>query len=204
MPKRRKSLPHPLTEEESKKLLAVTSSRSITALRDQVAILLMLRAGLRVSETCNLAPSDLDMGARKLRVHRGKGAKDRVLYLAPHVADRLAVWLARRPNGSRWLLPVIHGGRRALGEATPGGRMSPRSVAAHLSRLAQDAGIERKVSPHELRHTYATRELTRGVNITQIQRALGHGDLSTTAIYLHVVDSDREASANGMPTDVLP
>ena len=203
MPKRRKSLPHPLTEEEAKKLLAATSSRSITALRDQVVIILMLRAGLRVSEVCNLAPADLDL-PKTLRVHRGKGAKDRVLYLAPHVADRLAVWLARRPNGSRWLLPVIHGGHRALGVATPGGRMSPRSVAAHLSRLAQQAGIERKVSPHKLRHTYATSELRRGVLITHVQRDLGHGDLSTTAIYLHVVDSEREASANGRPPVALP
>jgi len=164
----------------------------------------MLRAGLRVSEVCNLAPSDLDLTAHTLRVHRGKGAKDRVLYLDSQLTERLTLWLARRGNGSRWLLPVIQSGRRGPGEAHAGGRMSPRYLAGLLGRLARQAGLERTVSPHELRHTYATSELRRGVPIHQLQADLGHSNLATTAIYLHVVDLDRERTANGRPPISLP
>jgi integrase/recombinase XerD len=82
--------------------------------------------------------------------------------------------------------------------------MSPRYLRDLVARLARQAGIQKQISPHALRHTFATNELRRGVPIHQLQADLGHSDLSTTAVYLHVVDKEREASANGRPPIALP
>jgi len=200
----RKSLPNPLSEEEAARLLGRLSPHSMTGLRNQVALLLMLRAGLRVSEVCNLTPGDIQLSEGRLRVHRGKGAKDRVLFLDPQLLERLTLWQARRPPKSRWLLPVIQSGTRGGGTAKAGSKIQPRYFGNLVARLAREAGIERAVSPHVLRHTYATSELRRGVPIHQLQRDLGHANLATTAVYLHVMDSERQESANGRPAMELP
>jgi len=202
--RRGRRLPEILTDEEATVLLGGVSPRSVTGLRNLVALTLMLRMGLRVSEVCNLAPSDIDLERRSLHVHRGKGAKDRVLFFDPQTLALVALWVERRPKGSRCLLPVIQSGQRGLGEAKPGRKMVPRYLRHLVARLAKEAGIEKRVSPHTLRHTFATNELRRGVPIHQLQADLGHSDLSTTAVYLHVVDKEREASANGRPAMELP
>lgn len=82
--------------------------------------------------------------------------------------------------------------------------MSPRYLRELVTRLAREAGIEKTVSPHVLRHTFATSEVARGVPLHQVQADLGHANLQTTAVYLHVVDPERERSANGQPPLRLP
>jgi len=197
-------LPRFLTREEAEQLLAQVNPKSVTGLRNLAAILLMLRAGLRVSEVASLQVADVDLKERRLHVRRGKGAKDRTLYLDQQTAATLALWLERRPNGSRWLLPTVQTGRRGAGEAQAGGQIGARYLQAMVARLGRAAGIEKAVSPHVLRHTFATSELERGVPIHQLQADLGHADLTTTSVYLHVIDPERERAANGRPAMRLP
>ena len=197
-------LPRFLTGEEAEALLAQVNPKSLTGLRNLCALLLMLRRGLRVSEVVALQVSDVDLGERRLHVRRGKGAKDRTLYLDEQTARNLARWLECRPNPSPWLLPTVQSGRRGAGQSEIGGQLGPRYLQAMVARFGREAGIEKAVSPHVLRHTFATSELMRGVPIHQLQKDLGHGDLSTTSVYLHVIDSDRERAANGQPAMRLP
>ena len=197
-------LPHFLTGEEAENLLAKVNPKSLTGARNLAALVLMLRAGLRVSEVAALQVADLDLKDRRLHIRRGKGAKDRTLYLDQLVAVTLAVWLKRRPTASRWLLPTVQTGRRGAGEAKAGGQIGARYLQAMVARLGREAGIEKAVSPHVLRHTFATSELARGVPIHDLQKDLGHADLATTSVYLHVVDPDRERAANGRPAIRLP
>lgn len=145
----------------------------------------MYFAGLRVSEACNLSARDLNTRAMTLRVREGKGSKDRNNLGIP--ADTVAVierWMAVRPN-SRFLFCTLDGGR-----------MSERYVHAMVGRYARRANVmkdtgrgEAPINPHVLRHSYATRLIEAGIPIHDVQRALGHSSLNTTAIYLHVNDS---------------
>lgn len=202
--RRVRRLPRFLTGEEAEALLAQVNPKSLTGLRNLVALLLMLRAGLRLSEVVNLQRQDVDLRERRLHVREGKGGKDRTLYLDQQVAAALAIWLERRRMRSTWLLPVVQTGRRGTGAAKAGGRMGSRYLQAMVARLGREAGIEKPVSPHVLRHTFATSELARGVPIHQLQADLGHADLATTSVYLHVIDPERERSANGRPALRLP
>ena len=192
-------LPEVLTVDEARALVGQTNARSLTGLRNRVALVLMLRAGLRVSEVCHLAPKDVDIDEGALHVWRGKGAKDRVVYLDGETCELLRLWQARRPAGSRWLLPLVQTGRRGAGESTAGGRMSPEYMRSLVRRLAKRAGIERRVTPHTLRHTYATEEVRAGTPLHQVQASLGHARLSTTAIYLHCQDNERQERARTRP-----
>ena len=188
-------LPEVLTEEEGRALIAQTNPRSVTGLRNRVALALMLRAGLRVSEVCHLAPKDIDLAEGSIHVWRGKGAKDRVVYADPEACELLELWRARRPDRSPYLLPVVQTGRRGAGAAKAGARMSPAYLRSLVRRLAKTAGIERRVPPHMLRHTYATEQVKAGTPLHEVQTDLGHSDLSTTAVYLHVFDKERQERA---------
>ncbi len=192
MPRR---LPEVLTRTEARALIEQTNPGSLTGLRNRVALVLMLRAGLRVSEVCNLAPKDIELDDCAIHVWRGKGAKDRVVYVDPETCDLLRHWFARRPTGSRYLLATIQRAKRGAGKSEPGQRLAPRYLQALSRRLAWDAGLDKHVTPHTLRHTYATEELKDGTPIHQIQKDLGHAHLSTTAVYLHVRDGERRSRA---------
>ena len=202
--RRGRRLPRFLTRDETEALLAQVNPRSLTGLRNLAALLLMLRSGLRVSEVVGLGVADVDLKERRLHVRRGKGAKDRTLYLDQQTAATLALWIERRPNSSRWLLPTVQTGRRGAGKSQAGGQSGVRYLQAMVARLGRDAGIEKTISPHVLRHTFATSELARGVPIHQLQKDLGHADLATTTVYLHVIDGERERAANGRPAIRLP
>jgi integrase/recombinase XerD len=204
--RRGRVLPRFLTPEEAEKLLAQVNPKSVTGLRNQAALLLMLRAGLRVSEVAQLHLSDLDLRERRLTVRRGKGAKDRTLYLDQQTAEALGKWLAleKRPK-SQWLLPTVQTGRRGVGVSQAGAQIGRRYLQAMVARLGREAGLPKeKCHPHALRHTFATSEIARGVPVHQLQADLGHADLATTSVYLHVMDAQRQETANGRPPMRLP
>jgi integrase/recombinase XerD len=199
-------LPEVLTEEEGLALLRQTNAKSVTGLRNRVALALMLRAGLRVSEACNLAPKDVELGEESgtLHVWRGKGAKDRTVYLDPELCRLLTLWQAKRPAGSKYLLPVVQTGTRGTGQAKAGRRMSPIYLGALVKRLAKAAGIEKNVHPHTLRHSYATERVREGTPLHEVQADLGHAHLATTSIYLHVFDAERQERAkNRRPIGIV-
>jgi integrase/recombinase XerC len=142
--------------------------------REAAILELLYASGLRVSELTGLDLDDVDQEARTVRV-LGKGRKERIVPYGRKAARALEAWLARRG-----------GGRGPLFLAARGGRMRPRAVYAIVRAAARHAGIVRTVSPHTLRHSFATHLLDGGADLRAIQELLGHSRLSTTQRYTHV------------------
>lgn len=179
-PKTRRPLPVYLTIEEIDRLLACPDEGGPTGLRDRAMLELMYATGLRVSEVTTLTPEALDLRDGKL-VARGKGAKERVVPLG----EVARAWLGRWLDEGRPLLV----GRRTRGRlfvTKRGGPICRQEVWRTLRRYAAMAGIEKPLSPHKLRHSFATHLLQRGADLRAVQTMLGHADISTTQIYTHV------------------
>ena len=175
-------LPKVLTGEEQTAVLALLNTRYPTPHRNLCMLRLMLETGLRVGEVVALRPEHLDMQTCRLIVREGKGAKDRVLWISDELRDLIGDWLGRRPE-SDWLFP-----------ARNGGQVQTRYLRALVKRLARKAAVAetKKVSPHTLRHTFATDLLRETKNIRLVQKALGHASLASTMIYTHIVDEELE------------
>ncbi|MGE5445372.1 MAG: tyrosine-type recombinase/integrase [Ignavibacteriales bacterium] len=173
-----KKLPKTLTKEEVLKLLSQPNKKAPTGLRNRCIMQLMYRAGLRESEVINLGPRDIEWKEGILRVWKGKGAKDRTLYLDEHTLDLLRAWSDKKP-GSRCFFCTLKGKK-----------LNDRYIREMIERYGEKAGIGKHVNPHMLRHTFATELLQEGYNIREVQKLLGHTDVSTTMIYTHVYDSD--------------
>ncbi len=168
-----RSLPKALTKEEVRKLLSVISPLKK---RDRLIVLLLYGTGLRVSELCNLKLRDIDFERGIITVRGGKGAKDRMVPLPKPIIEEIKAYLAMREDGSEYLLVEE---RREKKD-----RISPKTVWYILRKYGGKAGI--KVTPHMLRHSFATHMLENGVDIRVIQEILGHSNLSTTQIYTKV------------------
>ena len=172
-PKVPKSLPKALTKEEVKRLLSVIPP---TRKRDRLIVLLLYGAGLRVSELCNLRKEDVDFERALIVVRGGKGAKDRVVPIPAFLLGEIGSYLEGRDDDSEYLLVEE---RREKKD-----RISPKTVWYLLRKYGEKAGV--KVTPHMLRHSFATHMLENGVDIRAIQELLGHSNLSTTQIYTKV------------------
>jgi site-specific recombinase XerD len=159
-----------LSQEEVARLL-----EAAPGLKYKAALSVAYGAGLRVSEVANLKVSDIDSERMTLRIEQGKGQRDRYVMLSPQLLELLRDWWrASRPQV--WLFP----GQNPINPMTP--RQLNRAVHA-----AKDlAGISKRVSPHTLRHSFATHLLEQGVDIRVIQVLLGHAKLETTALYTRV------------------
>jgi len=185
-------LPKILTEEDTDRLLAQPNQRYFGPHRDYLYMRLMLKAGLRASEATALRPEHIDLMSGKLSVREGKGAKDRTLWIGEEVLGELQEWTERcegEVESSSFLLPT----RKGTEVATSHLRRS-------VKRYARKASVEEvdRVSPHTLRHTFATRLYRETSNIRMVQKALGHSDLSTTMVYTHVVDEELEGAMKGL------
>lgn len=168
--KQPQKLPVVLTPEEVLLLL-----ESAPGPRNKAALAVAYGAGLRVSEVVNLKVSDIDSKRMVLRIEQGKGKKDRNGMLSPRLLEVLREWwLIGQPT--TWLFP----GRDPLMPITT------KQIYRAVRDTAEDVGIKKRVSPHTLRHSFATHLLEQGVDIRVIQVALGHSKLDTTARYAHV------------------
>ncbi|MEK7770616.1 MAG: tyrosine recombinase XerC [candidate division NC10 bacterium] len=167
-------LPSFLPKDESKELLDRPVDASGSGRRDHALLELFYASGLRVAECCGLDLDDLDRRRATVRV-LGKGDKERVVPVGDEALAALDAYLALRGEG-----------RGALFRNHRGGRLTTRSVHRIVKRLARAAGITRRVSPHTLRHTFATHMLGEGADLRLIQELLGHRRLSTTQRYTHV------------------
>ncbi len=180
-PRKPRSLPHFLSTEEIGRLLAAPDAADPLGLRDRAILETMYAAGLRVSEVVGLNDGDLDFEAGLVRV-RGKGKRERLAPIGSYAIEALATWLARRK---------LHA-QEATGAGAPvfvnrfGRRLSTRSVARMLEKYLRETGLDRRTSPHSLRHSFATHLLDRGADIRSVQELLGHKSLVTTQIYTHV------------------
>lgn len=180
-PRKQRPLPHFLATEELGRLLETPPASEPLGLRDRALLETMYSAGLRISELVGLNEGDLDLTERVLRV-RGKGRRERLAPLGSFAAKAVERWLAVRT-----LAP-----REPTGTAAPvftnrfGRRITTRSVARCLEKYLAAAGLDRRTTPHTLRHSFATHLLDRGADIRSVQELLGHQNLSTTQIYTHV------------------
>jgi site-specific recombinase XerD len=181
---RRKRLPRTLSRHEAAFLL---SSRhiGIGSADDgghvfRIIVQLMVATGMRVGELCKLRLDDLSPDCSVVRIH-GKGARDRVAYVTDRgLRKELQQLIALRRKSEI--------GSGALFVNRYGAQMRPQSVRSKLRRLAKEAGLARRVTPHMLRHTAATLLIETGVDIRFVQRLLGHSSIATTEIYTHVSD----------------
>jgi integrase/recombinase XerC len=179
-PKLPRHLPRDLTVDEMFNLLDRIQGTDPVSLRDRAILEFLYATGVRVGELVRLALGDLDLGSRMVRV-RGKGGKERVVPFGRQAERALGTWLAAsaalRERGKE---------PEALFLNLRGGRLTDRSVRRILDRRLLEAAILAKVSPHALRHSFATHLLGAGADLRAIQELLGHASLSTTQRYTHV------------------
>jgi site-specific recombinase XerD len=189
------------TEEEVELLMAQASRRGPTGIRNRALIAVIYYGSLRVGEAIALAPRDVDLARGEINVRRGKGAKQRLAVLSEPGIAPLQLWLATRAElGISTRAPLfctISEGRNALakdGKMSAGSALSQPYIWTMLKRLAERAGIEKRVHPHGLRHSHAVRLNRRGVPTSDIQGQLGHSSLATTSLYLDSVSPVDRAS----------
>ena len=144
---------------------------------------LMLNCGLRISEVVNLRPGNINLTKGKLRVECGKGSKDRDLAIPEYLIDLLNNWRKKRPESTYFFSTL------------KGKKLSIRYLQQMVKRYADKAGINKSISPHTLRHTYATQYYRQTKDIETLRRILGHSDIGTTTIYITLANIDVE---NGM------
>ena len=168
--KKEKKLPAILDHSEVKRLFEVTNN-----LKHRTILMTTYAAGLRVSEVVNLKVTDIDSKRMQIRVEQGKGRKDRYVLLSEVNLEMLRIyWQAYRPK--TWLFPNYNHDTA----------LSIRSVQKIFERARQKAGIQKKVSVHSLRHSFATHLLESGTDIFYIQQLMGHASVKTTTVYNHL------------------
>jgi site-specific recombinase XerD len=186
MPKRPFTLPVILSREEVMRFLDAVGS-----LKHRTILMTAYAAGLRVSEVTHLKVTDIDSQRMMLRVDQGKGRKDRYVMLSPRLLDELrAYWKAAQPR--LWLFP---------GDL-PGQPITRDAVGQACQKAHRASGIQKPITPHSLRHAFATHLLESGTDVRTIQLLLGHRSLATTSRYLKVAASTICATAS--PFDLLP
>jgi site-specific recombinase XerD len=185
-PRQEKRLPTVLSEEEVTRFFQAVSHP-----RDRVVLLTMYAAGLRVSEALRLKPADIDSDRMLIHVQQGKGKKDRMVMLSPTLLEELRLYVRwARPH--HWLFPGMD----------PTQPLCNRALQRTCRLTGERAQITKRVTPHVLRHSFATHLLDAGTDLRVIQTLLGHRRLTTTAIYTHV--STLRLQATISPLDRLP
>jgi integrase/recombinase XerD len=179
-PRRGRRLPHVLTRDEVNRLLAEADSTEPAGLRDRALLETMYACGLRASETIGLELADLDLEEQVLRA-KGKGSKERVVPIGRQAVQALRLYLTNgRPHivGARPESHVFVNFR--------GGPLTRQGLYKIVRRHAMRAGLEDRMSPHTLRHTFATHLLAGGCDLRSVQEMLGHADVATTQLYTHL------------------
>jgi integrase/recombinase XerD len=196
-PRRARKLPHVLNYAEVQRLLAAPRGAEPTTLRDRALLEVMYACGLRASETIGLELSEVDLERGFLRAH-GKGSKDRLVPLGTKAVAAINVYL--------------RGGRPQLVRGRPepklfvnfrGGPLTRQGLYKIVQKHARTAGLDGKMSPHTLRHSFATHLLAGGCDLRAVQEMLGHADVSTTQMYTHLSgDQLKEAYFRAHPRAV--
>ena len=171
-----------ISSEELERLLSAPEGNSIKPLRDKAILELLFSTGLRVSELCSLS-RDVDLKKDEFSV-RGKGDKIRVVFFSENAKDAVKKYLEKRTDMDDALF--INIGR--VNKEKESIRLTPRSVERIVKHYAIKAGISRTVTPHIIRHSFATDLLENGADLRSVQALLGHANINTTQIYTHVTD----------------
>lgn len=168
---------------ELKRLLAAPDQKTLEGKRDRAILEFFFSTGLRISELCGLSIDDVDLTRDEFSV-RGKGDKVRVVFLSDAAKKSVGEYLAARKDLEEALF--IRYGRKAHDGGDS--RLQPRAVQRLIKFYAGKAGITRKVTPHVIRHSFATDLLSNGADLRSVQALLGHANIGTTQVYTHVTD----------------
>ncbi len=185
MPKKDRKLPVVLSIEEILLLIQVTKN-----LKHRVIITMLYSSGLRISELINLKLSDFDFKRKQLHIQNSKGRKDRYATIAESTYPLIKNYYKTYKPNTYFI------------ENPKGGKYSPESIRAFLKKSLKLSGITKKVTPHTLRHSYATHMLEQGIGIRHIQELLGHSRPETTMIYTHVTRKDLELIKSPLDTAI--
>ncbi|MBR9704196.1 tyrosine-type recombinase/integrase [Candidatus Pacearchaeota archaeon] len=181
-PKNEKKIPSVLTKEEVKILFNSTQTK-----KSKLMLMMLYSSGLRVSELVNLKPKDFDFNENIGWVRSGKGKKDRIFVISQKLSNKLKKYLEKKTDWSY-----------VFSENKP---LTTRNIQKIVSRCTKKAGINKEVTPHTMRHSFATHLLDSGVDIRKIQTLLGHSNISTTMIYTHISSEQLKTIKN--PLDNL-
>lgn len=173
-------LPTILDTNEAKKLLDMPNKRYPTGVRNKAMISIMLNMGLRVSEVANLRFYDVSLNNRKLRVVNGKNGKDRDLIIPGYTLELFEKWVNIRPE-SNYFFSTLNGEKLLI-----------RYLQAMIKRYNEKINLQKNISPHSLRHTFATEFYKQTKDIETLRKILGHSNISTTQIYVTLANIEVE------------
>lgn len=183
--KRSRKLPKVITENQAIEILHGINQETISGCRHYAIIMTMYRAGLRVSEICNLAPADVNFETDRLFLQNAKGRKDRYAPMDAEIKTALLAWDEIRPESEYFFC--------AYSKGKEGKKLSTRQVRDMCYRTSDNANVyiqagaeQKKVSPHKFRHSAFTNMLDEGFNLREIQEIAGHESIATTQVYTHI------------------
>ena len=187
-PKQSKRLPKAITVEQVERLLSAPDNRDVLGARDRAILETLYSTGVRVSELVDIDQGDLDVAMQTIHI-RGKGKKERIVPLGSHAMAAIRHYLRLLEPDARFkaLREKIGNDQHVpLFINKNGGRLSSRSVRRKLDKYLTEAGLDPQISPHTLRHSFATHLLDNGADLRSVQELLGHQSLSTTQVYTHL------------------
>ena len=175
-----------LNEDELKRIFEQPDLDTVAGLRDRAILELLFSSGLRVSELVGLDRDHINLKRREFLV-RGKGQKDRPIFVSVEAAKWIQEYLDKRNDTTKPLF-IRYGGRKTIDRTGNYHRLTARSIQRLVAHYALLAGITKHVSPHTMRHSFATNLLMNGADLRSVQAMLGHSNIATTQIYTHVTD----------------
>src|SRR3989344_3943951 len=175
-----------ITNDELQRLLKVPDENTLTGLRDKAILEFLFSTGLRVSELCSLT-RDIDLTTDELSI-RGKGGKVRVVFISDYAKKILKEYLSKRKDMDDALFVQLSQNGKVTKERKGSLALTKRSIERIVKQCAVKAGISKKVTPHTMRHLFATDLLSNGADLRSVQALLGHANIGTTQIYTHVTD----------------
>ena len=195
-PRQGKRLPKAITIDQVEKLLAAPDEKEVLGLRDRAMLETLYSTGIRVSELVGLELDDIDLTGEALKV-RGKGKKERVVPLGSHALAAIRRYMDMMRGDARFPGVWADGKPRLpLFVNKHGGRLSSRSVRRKLDKYLKQVGLDPTISPHTLRHSFATHLLDNGADLRSVQELLGHQSLSTTQVYTHLTTQRMQNAYN--------
>ena len=182
MPKFEKELPNVLSKHDLNKMRSVINTEKITGIRDRLIIELLYSSGIRASELINLNEYVIDFNEREMRIV-GKGDKERITFFSRNAKKWLEKYIEEKKKEYK------NYSKEILITNSKGKKLTTRSLRRLISNHATEAGLQKEVTPHVFRHSFATELLNNGVDIRYLQELLGHSSISTTQVYTHVSKS---------------